>query len=99
MKRIIFAACCVGLFTTGLLTPAAATDESRLYDRCVRCHGKDGSMEPHVLKGQKPAAIVEKLKGYAAGTIGGSRKEVMTGVAKSLTDAEIEAVAKHIGTF
>lgn len=99
MKRVFFAACCVGLFIAGLLTPAAATDESQLYARCAPCHGEDGSREPHMLKGQKPAAVVEKMKGYAAGTFGKSRKAVMTGVARGMTDAEIEAVAKHIGTL
>lgn len=99
MKIFFSAVCCAGLFFAGLTASVAAADESQLYARCVRCHGEGGSKEPHVLKGQAPTAIVAKLKGYAEGTQGGSRKAVMTGVAKSLTDAEIEAVAKHIGTF
>lgn len=99
MKLFFPALCCAGLFIVGFTAPVAAVDDSQVFARCVRCHGADGSKEPHVLKGQEPAAIVAKLKGYAAGTQGGARKAVMTGVAKSLTDAEIEAVAKHVGTF
>lgn len=43
--------------------------------------------------------LVEKLKGFAGGTYGGDRKDVMGKVVKGMSEADMEAVAKHIGTF
>lgn len=100
MKRHLWAVFFCGLFFMGLVSSGAAADGGELYSRCVRCHGEDGTKKAdHVLKGQKPDALVAKLKGYADGSYGGANKAVMQKVAAGLSEAEMQAVAAHIGTF
>ncbi len=100
MKRHLWAVFFCGLFFMGLVSSGTAADGGSLYSRCVRCHGEDGTKKAdHVLKGQKADVLVGKLKGYADGSFGGANKAVMQKVAKDMSQAEMEAVAAHIGTF
>lgn len=99
MKLFVLAALCCGIFSAGIAGDALAADGENLFRRCARCHGDTGDKAPHVLKGQNPAVLVEKLKGFAGGTYGGDKKDVMAKVAKGMSEAEMEAVARHIGAL
>lgn len=99
MKLFVLAALCCGIFFAGTAGYASAADGEKIFSRCARCHGDTGDKAPHALKGQDPAVLVEKLKGFAGGTYGGDRKDVMGKVVKGMSEADMEAVAKHIGTF
>lgn len=86
----------------GLLgaTVLSAADGAALAKKCVACHG--ASFEKHalgksqVVKGWKADKIVAALKGYKDGTYGRAMKSVMKGQVAQLSDADIQAIAKHI---
>lgn len=80
---------------------AWASDGEKLFTRsCVGCHGADGSKSAGgttPLKEMPAAEILTKLKGYAAGTIGGKNKAVMTNIAEKYSEEELEALAAYTG--
>jgi cytochrome c-type protein NapB len=67
---------------------------------CAGCHGqhfeKVAMGKSKVVKDMSEADIVIALKGYKAGTYGGAMKGVMAGQVKSLSDADMAAIAKSI---
>ena len=67
---------------------------------CAGCHGqhfeKVAMGKSKVVKDMSEADIVIALKGYKAGTYGGSMKGVMAGQVKSLSDEDMAAMAKSI---
>lgn len=70
---------------------------------CIACHGPAGEGNPFAgyprLSGQHALYTSNILKKYRAGTNWGpddANSAVMTGVARLLTDAEIEAVASYL---
>jgi len=82
----------------------ASAEGSAIYNKCKTCHGSDGSkaamgVPTAVLKGQSASDIEMKLKGYADGSYGGAKKNLMANQAKRLSDAEIKAVAEFISKF
>lgn len=83
--------------------PATAADGKALYAQCAGCHGDDGSKAAlgaaRPVKGQTAEALYGKLKGYAADSYGGSKKAVMAGVAKKLSDEDMRALAAHMSSF
>uniref|UniRef100_B8DKR7 Cytochrome c class I n=1 Tax=Nitratidesulfovibrio vulgaris (strain DSM 19637 / Miyazaki F) TaxID=883 RepID=B8DKR7_NITV9 len=82
---------------------AVAADGAGLYAQCAGCHGEDGGKAAlgaaRPVKGQTVDALYGKLKGYADGSYGGSKKAVMAGIAKKLSDEDMRALAAHIASF
>jgi cytochrome c553 len=85
---------------SALLTPGAigATAPEKTQT-CVVCHGEDGLSKipnaPHIA-GQPEMYLVKSLEAYR----GGERKdEMMSVIAKELTDAEIAALAAWYSSF
>ena len=83
--------------------PALAADGAALYAQCAGCHGDDGGKAAlgaaRPVKGQTAEALYGKLKGYAEGSYGGSKKAVMAGVAKKLSDEDMRALAAHMASL
>lgn len=92
---------CLVLF--GASFGMAESDAKELYMQCGGCHGTDGSHmalgTSAVLKGQTSDMILKKLNGYAEGTYGGSKKAVMTSIAKRLSEADRIKLAEYISKF
>lgn len=67
---------------------------------CVACHGPTGAGNPMAkfpsLGGQHADYTVTQLKNFRAGARANDAGSMMRGVAKKMTDAEIEAVAQYI---
>ncbi len=67
---------------------------------CTGCHGKQFEKKAmgvsKVVKDMSKADIVASLKGYKAGTYGGAMKGIMAGQVKSLSDADMAAIADTI---
>ncbi|MGJ3522211.1 c-type cytochrome [Nitratidesulfovibrio sp. D1] len=82
---------------------ALAADGAALYAQCAGCHGEDGGKAAlgaaRPVKGQTAEALYGKLKGYADGSYGGSKKVVMAGIAKKLSDEDMRALAAHMASF
>ena len=89
------------------VVPAApvkvAVDGAVVYKTCVACHGanaeKKALNKSQVIQGWESKKIVAALNGYKDGSYGGSMKGVMKPQVSKLSDAEIEAVAKHISSL
>lgn len=82
---------------------AGAADAAGLYAQCAGCHGEDGGKAAlgvaRPVKDQTADALYGKLKGYADGSYGGSKKAVMAGIAKKLSDGDMRALAAHMASF
>ena len=67
---------------------------------CAGCHGADFGKaalgKSKIVKDMSKEDIIKALKGYKDGTFGGPMKGVMAGQVKSLSDADIEAIAAEI---
>lgn len=78
-------------------------DGTQLYGKCISCHGAAAQNKAlgrsQVIKGWAQEKISNALKGYKDGTYGGVMKGVMKSQVESLSDEEIEALAKHIASF
>ena len=89
----------LGLAVVGSLTMASA-DGAAIFTKCAACHGataeKKALGKSQVIKGWKAQKVVAALKGYKDGTYGGAMKGVMKGQVSSLSNAQIESVAKFI---
>ena len=94
MKKIALA-----LAITAVSTLAMA-DGAALYKKCAGCHGNKAQNKAlnksQVIQGWDAAKIEAALKGYKAGTYGGSMKGLMKGQVASYDDAKIKAVAEYI---
>lgn len=78
-------------------------DASRGLPACMACHGPAGAGNPGPayprLAGQQSAYVARRLQEYRAGTTSEQDPalfKVMAGVAKSLTDAEIQSLASYL---
>ena len=72
-------------------------DWDRQIPGCVQCHGPGGSgVGEHFppLAGQPAAYLVAQLNAWRDGSRSNDPKQLMVGVAKAMTDAEITAVAE-----
>lgn len=71
-----------------------------LYKACSACHGASAERKAlgksQVIQGWEASKTVEALKGYQAGTYGGSMKGLMKSQVSKFNDAEIESIAKYI---
>ena len=78
----------------------AAADGAALYKQCVTCHGDNGEKvalgKSKVIKGMSQADIAAAMKGYKAGTFGGSLKSVMEKQVATLSDAQIDEVSAFV---
>ncbi len=107
MKAIVaggaLAALLAGAALAAPAVPALAAGGAALYAQCAGCHGDDGGKAAlgasRPVKGQTAEALYGKLKGYAEGSYGGSKKAVMAGVAKKLSDEDMRALAAHMASF
>jgi len=94
MKKVLIAS----IFALGASTALMAGVNAAT---CKGCHGQN--FEKHALgkskivKNMKHDEIAEALKGYKAGTFGGSMKGVMKGQVAKYSDADLEAFSKTIG--
>lgn len=93
---LLVAACATAPAPTAAPAPATAAgiDAKALFAaKCAGCHGQDGSKG---LKGKGAEAVVAALNGYKAKTYGGAKKAIMENQAASLSDAEVQALAKFV---
>ena len=97
MKRALYSISISFVLLCTFAAVAFSADGSAVFQRCANCHGSDGAKPPYALKGQKADAVLAKLKRYADGSFGGSRKDTMKGVAQRLSPEEMQAVADYIG--
>lgn len=71
------------------------------YAKCVGCHGANGEKaalgKSKVIKDMTKAEIKTAMIGYKDGTYGGAMKKLMVMQSKSLSQADIEAIAQTIG--
>ncbi len=90
--------------TMKLLAVGSLLTASALYGAgtaaCVGCHGqhfeKKAMGKSKVVKDMSKADIVAALKGYKDGSYGGAMKSMMVTQVKSLSDADMEAIANSI---
>jgi cytochrome c len=102
MKRIVMALTLTLALGAGAALAADAGAGKALYTaKCQSCHGADGSKTAmsKPLKGMKVEAALAAMQGYKAKTFGGTKKATMENVAARLSDADVKAVAAHIGTL
>ena len=71
----------------GSNVPAAAS-------KCSKCHGKqgEGRKKNPALAGMDPAVFIERINQYKSGA---RKYKMMNKIAGSLSDAEIEELAKY----
>jgi cytochrome c553 len=86
------------LLAAALAAPAHAQDAvKKAKEVCAACHGEDGSGKKEFpdypkLAGQYADYLYHSLKGYKSGT---RKNAIMAGMAQSLTDAEMRALARY----
>lgn len=70
---------------------------------CMACHGPNGAgnaaAKYPALRGQHAKYTAIQLKAYRDGTRQGDEKSIMSTIARKMTDAEIEAVAKYVNAL
>ncbi|MEJ2501568.1 MAG: c-type cytochrome [Campylobacterales bacterium] len=86
------------------VTAEPAVDGAALFaQKCASCHGTNAEKpalgKSQVIAGWDAAKTEAALRGYIDGTYGGAMKAVMQGQAKALSEAQIKAVAEHIGSL
>ncbi len=99
MQRIFRAAAVSFFLLFAFAAVCFSADAAALYQRCVGCHGADGSKPPHVVKGQSADALLAKMKGYADGTYGGAQKGLMANLVKNLSPEDMKVLAGHMAKF
>lgn len=93
MKKVIVFLAILGLSSVVMADP---------YAKCVSCHGATGQTaamngKSKVISDMTKQEIIDSIKGYQAGTYGRAMKNLMKAQVKSLSDADIEAIATKIG--
>jgi cytochrome c len=88
--------------TIGLLLSLMATASfADAYKKCMGCHGANGEKvalgKSKVIKDMTKAEIEASLLGYQNGTYGGAMKGLMAGQVRTLSAADIKAIATKIG--
>ncbi|MEJ2372895.1 MAG: c-type cytochrome [Sulfurimonas sp.] len=87
------------ILTLGLLGATLLSADAN-FAKCTACHGANGEKhalgKSQVIQGWKAEKTLAALKGYKNGTYGGAMKGVMKGQVSKLTEADMEALAKHI---
>lgn len=84
----------------GLLGVLSTVQADVNFTKCVGCHGVNGEKaalgKSQIIKGWEASKTITALKGYQDGTYGGTMAGVMKGQVMKLSEADIEALAKHI---
>ncbi|MBU0720489.1 cytochrome C [bacterium] len=92
MKKVIVLCAILGLSSLAM---------ADAYQKCAGCHGANGEKsalnKSKVIADMSKADIVAAMNGYKSGTYGGAMKGLMAGQVKSLSDADINAIAEKIG--
>lgn len=83
---------------------AATVDAGVLFgQKCASCHGakaeKTALGKSQIIADFNEQQIKDALHGYQAGTYGKDMKVLMQGQAKALSNAQIDALAKHISAL
>ena len=77
-------------------TPTAVT----LFQKCASCHGQNAEKkalnQSAIIKDWDATKIANALKGYKAGTYGGSMKGLMKAQVNNLSNKEIELLSEYI---
>jgi cytochrome c553 len=78
--------------------PAMNIGKLKYAGICLGCHGRDGQGQGPFpkLAGRPAADLATMLKDYRAGKTRGSQSATMMPFAKSLTDAEIDAITGYL---
>ena len=75
-------------------------DGKQIFSKCIGCHGKSAELaalrKSKIIKGWSTDKVVTALNGYKDGTYGSTMKGVMKSQVKSLSQDDINAVAKYI---
>lgn len=80
-------------------------DMSRVVIACINCHGVGGKGKTSsnavfpVIGGQHANYLVKELNNFRSGNRSNSQGDIMNKITKSLTDAEIAALAQYISGF
>ncbi len=76
---------------------------SELYQKCATCHGlnaeKSALGKSQVIAGWEAQKTVDAIIGYQNGTYGGAMKALMSAQVKTLTQEEIQALARYIAAL
>lgn len=93
------------LISAAISSPAFAGDPAAGKTKaamCAACHGADGIAAiptyPN-LAGQKEGYIKLAIKAYKAGERTGSQAAIMAGMAKTLSDADIDNLAAYYSSL
>lgn len=97
MKKVLIAVTMLfGVWSTSL-----ADEGADLFKKCATCHGVQGEKaalgKSKIIKDMTKDQITTALKGYKDGSYGAASKAIMKGQVASLSDAQITALAAHIG--
>jgi cytochrome c553 len=86
-----------------ILASSSAMASADLYKKCAGCHGQHAQKKAmgrsKVINTFSATEIVAALKGYKAGTYGGSMKGLMKGQVANLDDKQIESLGSYISTL
>ena len=96
MKKVVLAS----ILAVSTMFAASGAD---LYKPCVQCHGAKAEKvalgKSKIMANLSKEEIISTLKGYQDGSYGGQMKSIMIPQVKSLSDADIEALADHVQTI
>ena len=88
------------LLILGITSILAAADGAALFNKCAACHGVNGEKhalgKSKIIKNMSKEQLVTAIKGYQNGSYGGAMKALMKGQVASMSDEEIQTVAKYI---
>lgn len=93
-QQLVWVALLLAAATSPALAGDGAAGKARASTACAVCHGRLGlSMQPNVphLAGQPEFYVIEQLKNYRSGK---RSHEVMSVIAKPLTDQDIDNLAQ-----
>jgi len=95
---------CVALMGVGLGVGAEELDGAKLFQSktCFACHGPDAKtpLMPQYpkLAGQNYEYILQQFKDIRAGVRNNGQTAAMIGIAQTVSDAELEAIAKWLSS-
>ena len=110
MRHRIGALICAAAAGLALTTTALAADGARIFEQCATCHGKNGASTESsipIIGGYSAKYVIESLRNFAkkvrtcaevtvqSGPKKGTKSD-MCKVVADLSEADAEAVAKHL---